>query len=219
MDKYELLTGEDLGLKPSTVEQTKSEYSASGRILNKGLSKEDKKEGLLKRLKKIEDKNEKPLEVKNEANENIKEVTDFVDQPLSFEAKELINEIKTIQKNVDYRKLKIRGGNNVDYDFSDYKTFKELFRDLYYKKTTIDDIEGKQDDFGAVSVLEGYAPRDNKYVETKNKLLNNVKNFYEGRKKIIERFKNKIFPLYYNELYEYQMKEEEEEQQQQQKIR
>ena len=81
MDKYELLTGEDLGLKPSTVEQTKSEYSASGRILNKGLSKEDKKEGLLKRLKKIEDKNEKSLEVKNEANENIREVTDFVDQP------------------------------------------------------------------------------------------------------------------------------------------
>ena len=63
------------------MEQTKSEYSASGRILNKGLSKEDKKEGLLKRLKKIEDKNEKPLEVKNEANENIREVTDFVDQP------------------------------------------------------------------------------------------------------------------------------------------
>ena len=84
MDKYELLTGEDLGLKLSTVEQTKSEYSPSGRIFNKGLGKEDKKEGLLKRLKKIEDKNEKPLEVKNEANENIKEVNDFVDQPLSL---------------------------------------------------------------------------------------------------------------------------------------
>ena len=61
----------------------------------------------------------KPLEVKNKANENIKEVTNFVDQPLSFEAKELIKDIKNIQKDVDYRKLKIRGGNNVDYDFSD----------------------------------------------------------------------------------------------------
>ena len=93
-----------------------------------------KKEGILKRLKNIEDKNEKPLEVKNKVNENIKEVTDFVNQPLSFEAKELINEIKAIQKDVDYRKLKIRGGNNVDYDFSDYKIFKELFRELFYKK-------------------------------------------------------------------------------------
>ena len=28
----------------------------------------------------------------------------------------------------------ITGGNNVTYDFSDYKTFKELFEDLYFKK-------------------------------------------------------------------------------------
>ena len=87
LDKYELLTGEDLNLRQSTVEQAKFEYSPLGRVFNKGLSKEDKKEGLFKRLKNIDDKNEKLLEVKNKANENIKEVTDFVDQPLSFEAK------------------------------------------------------------------------------------------------------------------------------------
>ena len=52
----------------------------------------------------------------------------------SLEAKALIEEIRTIQKDVDYRKLIIRGGNNVTYDFSNYKTFKELFRDLYYKR-------------------------------------------------------------------------------------
>ena len=203
LDKYELLTGEDLDLKPSTIEQAKFEYSPLGKIFNKGLSEDDKKEGLLKRLKNIEDKNEKPLEVKNKANENIKEVTDFVDQPLSFEAKELIEEIKAIQKDVDYRKLKIKGGNNVDYDFSDYKTFKELFRYLYYKETTIDDVERKQDEFSAaIADLKNYAPRDNKYVEAKNKLLNNAKNFYEGREKIIEGFKNRVFPLYYSEIYE-----------------
>ena len=160
------MTVEDLNLRSSTLEQAKFEYSPLGRIFNKGLNKdEDKKEGLLKRLKNIEDKNEKPLEVKNKANENIKEVTDFVDQPLSFEAKELIEEIRVIQKDVDYRKLKIKGGNNVDYDFSDYITFKELFRDLYYQETAIDDVEGKQDEFSAViSALKSFAPRDNKYV-------------------------------------------------------
>ena len=36
-DKYEYLTGEDLGLKPSTVEQEKLEYSPLSKILNKGL--------------------------------------------------------------------------------------------------------------------------------------------------------------------------------------
>ena len=83
LDKYELLTDEDLGLKPSTIEQAKFEYSPLGKVFNKGLSKDDNKEGLLKRLKNIEDKSEKPLEVKNNTKENIKEVTDFVDQPLS----------------------------------------------------------------------------------------------------------------------------------------
>ena len=38
LDKYEYLTGKDLGLKPSTVEQTKFEYSPLGKIFNKGLS-------------------------------------------------------------------------------------------------------------------------------------------------------------------------------------
>ena len=57
LGKYEYLTGEDLGLKQSTVEQAKFEYSLLGKNFNKGLDKdEDKKKGLLKRLKNIEDK-------------------------------------------------------------------------------------------------------------------------------------------------------------------
>ena len=77
------------------------------------MREDDNREGLLKKT------------------ENIKEVTDFVKEPLSVEAKALIKEIRTIQKDVDDRKLIIRGGNNVMYDFSGYKTFKELFRDVY----------------------------------------------------------------------------------------
>ena len=60
-NKYEYLTGEDLGLKPSTVEQARFEYSPLCKIFNKGLKEEDKKEGLLKRLKTIEDENEERL--------------------------------------------------------------------------------------------------------------------------------------------------------------
>ena len=63
LDKYVYLTGEDLGLKPSTAEKAKFEYSPLGKIFNKGLSEEDKKEGLLKKLKNIEDKNEQQLQV------------------------------------------------------------------------------------------------------------------------------------------------------------
>ena len=53
LDKYEYLTGEDLGLKPSTIEKTKFEYSPLGKIFNKGLNKKDREEGLLKKLKKL----------------------------------------------------------------------------------------------------------------------------------------------------------------------
>ena len=51
--KYEYLTGEDLGLKPSTVEQSKFEYSRLGKIFNKGLDKNDQKERLFKKLTNI----------------------------------------------------------------------------------------------------------------------------------------------------------------------
>ena len=61
LDKYELLTGEDLGLKPSTVALSKFEFCPLGKNFTKGLSEEDKKEGLFKRLKNIESKNEKKL--------------------------------------------------------------------------------------------------------------------------------------------------------------
>ena len=54
LDKYEYLTGEDLGLKSSIAEQAIFEYSPLGKIFNKGLYKNDQKEGLFKRLKNIE---------------------------------------------------------------------------------------------------------------------------------------------------------------------
>ena len=41
LDKYGYLTGEDLSLKPSTIEQAKFEYSPLGKIFNKGLDKDD----------------------------------------------------------------------------------------------------------------------------------------------------------------------------------
>ena len=72
LDKYEYLTGEDVGLKPSTVEQVKFEYSPLGKIFNKGLDESDQKEGLFKRLKNIEGeirgenkKESEPFKMKN----------------------------------------------------------------------------------------------------------------------------------------------------------
>ena len=71
LNKYEYLTGEDLGFKPSTIEQTKFEYSPLGKIFTKGLKEEDQKEGLFKRLKNIEDTQKKLISGNNNNNNNI----------------------------------------------------------------------------------------------------------------------------------------------------
>ena len=90
----------------------------------------------------------------------------------------------------------------MTYDFSNYRTFKELFRDLYYKKLTIDDAEAYQIQFDPVLYnLNKYSPKNPKYIDAKNNLLKNVEKFYKGRNKIIEGFKNNIFPVYYDETF------------------
>ena len=68
LDKYEYLTGEELGLEPSTVEQARFEYSSLGNIFTKGFDKDDQKEGLFKRLENIKDKKEELLNTFSAAN-------------------------------------------------------------------------------------------------------------------------------------------------------
>ena len=68
MGTCEYLTGEDLGLKPSTIEQTKCEYFPLGKIFNKGFDEDNKKEGLFGRLKNFENAQ------RNKVNSKIKKI-------------------------------------------------------------------------------------------------------------------------------------------------
>ena len=46
------------------------------------------------------------------------------------------------------------------YDFSDYKTFKELFRDLYYRNMTTDEAEKKLKELdGVLGALNVYSTK------------------------------------------------------------
>ena len=62
------MTGENLEYKPSVVKQAKFDYSPLGKIFNDGLKEENKKEGLLKSVKNIGDKNEELLKAFSAAN-------------------------------------------------------------------------------------------------------------------------------------------------------
>ena len=100
MDKYEYLTGEDLGLKPSTVEQAKFEYSPLGKIFNKGLSEDDKKEGLFKRLKKYWRSWKKQL---NTDSKSLATISYF--SQLSAKVKKLYEKIKKEKNDIDPEKF------------------------------------------------------------------------------------------------------------------
>ena len=67
LKKYEYLTGQNLGYKPSALKKTKFQYSPLGKVFNKGLDEEDKNEGILKQQNKKEAKNEEQLkEIENQ---------------------------------------------------------------------------------------------------------------------------------------------------------
>ena len=96
LDKYELLTGEDLGLKPSTIEQAKFEYSPLDKVFNKGLSEDDKKEGVLKGLKNIKDKNEELINTVNATNKVTKNKTSIQSKNLIYDGNHSFAELKNI---------------------------------------------------------------------------------------------------------------------------
>ena len=66
--KYEYLTGEDLGQKPSVFEQDKFDYCPLCNSFTKGLDKNDQKEGLFKELENIKNKNEEQMNAFSAAN-------------------------------------------------------------------------------------------------------------------------------------------------------
>ena len=116
LDKYEHLTVEDLGLKPSTVEQARFEYSPLGKIFNEGLNKNDQKEGLFKRLKDIEDSEEKQQQ-NNNINTESPDVFNNL-KSLSQEAKDLIDEIEDENDDIDDGKLLFIGSNKERFNFN-----------------------------------------------------------------------------------------------------
>ena len=55
-----------------------------------------------------------------------------VKQVLSQEAKNMLEKLDNEEKLINYRKFNFKGGNNVDYDFSNFSSLKELFRVIYF---------------------------------------------------------------------------------------
>ena len=156
LDKYEYLTGEDLGLKPNTIEQARFEYSPLGKIFNKGLDKDDKKEGLFKRLKNIE--NAQKNLIRDDDNESIyytpksefddkddkykiKQQNNNIDtkppnvfnylKSLSPEVKDLMNEIEDADDEINNDKFIFIDSNQEKLNFNTFKMPLNFISDIY----------------------------------------------------------------------------------------
>ena len=132
LNKYEYLTRKDLRLKPSTVEQAKFQYSQLGKIFNKGLDKNDQKEGLFKRLKNIEDKNEEQLKAIEDHGKkqfdtylkSLKSISYF--SQLSTKAKELFEKIKKEKNDIDPEKSVCVKTDGTIFNFNKLKNSLDL---------------------------------------------------------------------------------------------
>ena len=114
LDKYELLTGEDLDLKPIF-------QPTLGKIFNKGLSEEDKKEGLFKRLENIKDKNKELINRFNTTNKASKNKTNNQSKKLIYNA----NHGFTVLKSIDnIKKLSLGSMFNIMKEY--YEKFNKL---------------------------------------------------------------------------------------------
>ena len=181
LDKYEYLTGEDLGLKPSTVEQAKFEYSPLGKIFNKGLDKDDKKEGLFKRLKNIKDTNLTQLQaIRDQGEKQLKELKntedsrtlEAIDKNLrkNDEAKDLVFKIKKIDTELDTAELV---GTETDgktkYDFNLFPCPLKSARRIHNYEITLNEAIDDQEKLkNLIMRLENYKPRNTQKEEEKD---------------------------------------------------
>ena len=129
--KCEYLTKKDLGYKPDAFEQAKFEYLTLGKVFTDRLDKSDKNEGLLKRLKNIEDKsNNQLLTIKNIPRPAIKgNVSDDENNGNVSDEYETIQDFKQelINKNI----LKLGGVKKFDDIVDKWKQTKD--KEIVYK--------------------------------------------------------------------------------------
>ena len=220
LEKYEYLTGENLGYKPDVVQKAKFEYSALGQFFNKGLNTSERKEGLLKRLKNIEGKNEQQLEaIRDQGGRQLEAIKDFSapskQKEIKFadeesqESKILRYEIKKRDRGYRNKKLVLVHSNRTLYDFSRFKGFCNFVHDIYDGNISTEDAKKEQDDLESETInLTDYNVRNQKKEEQKQEIERNAGKLFEIKNLIIDAFQNGVFPLS-KKVQETQTKEKE----------
>ena len=166
-----------------------------GKIFNKGLSKDDQKEGLFKKLKNIEDKNEKKLkaiEDKKQLDTNLKSISYF--SQLSTMAKELLEKITQKRNDIDPEKFICVKTNATIFNFNKFKNSLDLASNIYRNKKLLKDEENKQSEIKILlNKLRKYNPTKLKKINAKEETLSAAEKLLNHRQEVIDAFKTGIF--------------------------
>ena len=121
-----------------------------GKFFNKGLKEEDKKEGLLKRLKNIEGKNEEQLKaIEDQGKKQLEEIKNIKTDSksskmigffsgLNSEAKELLDQLKEEKNSIDSKRLVCVKYNGTIFNFNVFKSSSDFASDIYNSKISLE---------------------------------------------------------------------------------
>ena len=196
-----------MGLKSSTIEQTKFEFSPFGKIFNKRLDENDQKWGLFKRLENIQDKNEEQLQAINDQGEKQLKELKNIDTTRTLkaigkitkkndEANKLLSEFKKIDETLDNAELVCTKTDGTKYDFNRFLFPLKFIEKIHNYEITLDEARNYQTELRILinKLNNDYNPRTVKNAKEKNNVLESARKLLYARKYIIGFFEKGTFP-------------------------
>ena len=190
LPKYEYITKKDLGYKPDAFERAKFEYSPLGKVFTDGLNESDKNEGLLKRLKNIEDKSNNQLltiksisrpAIKGNVSDEYKTIQDFKQELIDKNLLKLSG-VKKFDNIVDKWKqtknkkilFKNVGAKVGIRNFDIYKIFKNyLNEEIDYRRINM--IKKSIKDGIKIYQESPLTDREKRIIDNSNKIIKGIK--------------------------------------------
>ena len=193
-----------MDLKPSSIEQTKFEYSPLGKIFNKGLDKDDKKEGLFKRLENIKDTNLTQLQAINDQGEKQFKKLKNIDESKTLKAideirrkndgaNKLVSKFRKIDKTLDKAELVCTKIDGTKYDINRFALPLKFIGKIHNYEIT---LEEAVEDQTKLKILINKLNNDCnswnlKKINEKNRVLESTRKLSDAREDIIGLFETK----------------------------
>ena len=182
------------------------------------MDKNDKKEGLFKRLENIKDKNEEQLQaIKDQGEKQLKELKNIGKSKTLKAIGEIsrnndkVNELLSEFRKID-AELVCTKTDGIKYDFNRFLLPLKFIEKIHNYEITLDEAINYQTELQILinKLNNDYNSRYSKKIEEKNKVLKSAKELFYARENIVNYFKEGIFPYKENVFKTKEKKLEEE---------